>query len=130
LRFAGSRIGWLGTLYDRARYEYRGKFAQTRFKRECLREYAETFKTVCVDAAYYTFPSTQYLEGMVNQQRDKSHFAPTAGLPSPQPSPSSTNFHFRWFGEHASDHVLFVNDQLAVKFIEEIDFVQSLVGRH
>jgi HK97 family phage major capsid protein len=33
-----------------------------------------------------------------------------------------------WFGEHGhpridtSDHVLFVNDQLAVKFIEEIDF--------
>ena len=33
-----------------------------------------------------------------------------------------------WFGEHGSpridtsDHVLFVNDQLAVRFIEEIDF--------
>jgi uncharacterized protein YecE (DUF72 family) len=25
------------------------------------------FKTVCVDAAYYTFPSQQYLEGMDNQ---------------------------------------------------------------
>jgi uncharacterized protein YecE (DUF72 family) len=62
--------GWLGTIYDRARYEYRGKFAETRFKRECLREYAETFRTVCVDAAYYTFPSTQYLEGMVNQTPD------------------------------------------------------------
>jgi hypothetical protein len=23
-------------LYDRARYEYRGKFAETRFKRDCL----------------------------------------------------------------------------------------------
>jgi uncharacterized protein YecE (DUF72 family) len=62
--------GWLGTIYDRARYEYRGKFAETRYKRECLREYAETFRTVCVDAAYYTFPSTQYLEGMVNQTPD------------------------------------------------------------
>jgi HK97 family phage major capsid protein len=35
---------------------------------------------------------------------------------------------FWWFGEHGhpridtSDHVLFVNDQLAVRFIEEIDF--------
>jgi len=28
-------------LYDRARYEYRGKFAETRFKRDCLAEYAE-----------------------------------------------------------------------------------------
>jgi uncharacterized protein YecE (DUF72 family) len=56
--------------YDRARYEYRGKFAETRFKRNCLAEYAEVFKTVCVDAAYYTFPSQQYLEGMVNQTPD------------------------------------------------------------
>ena len=53
--------GWSGILYDRARYEYRGKFAMTRFNRECLAEYAEVFKTVCVDAAYYTFPSQQYL---------------------------------------------------------------------
>ena len=27
--------GWCGMLYDRARYEYRGKFAETRFKRDC-----------------------------------------------------------------------------------------------
>ena len=57
-------------LYDRARYEYRGKFAETRFKRDCLAEYAEVFKTVCVDAAYYTFPSQQHLEGMVTQTPD------------------------------------------------------------
>ena len=38
--------GWRGMLYDPARYEYRGKFAQTRFNRECLRECAEVFKTV------------------------------------------------------------------------------------
>ncbi len=62
--------GWCGMLYDPARYEYRGKFAQTRFNRDCLREYAEVFKTVCVDAAYYTFPSQQYLERMVNQTPD------------------------------------------------------------
>src|SRR6266567_7870120 len=59
--------GWGGMLYDRARYEWRGKFAESRFKRDCLTEYAEVFKTVCVDAAYYTFPSQQYLEGMVAQ---------------------------------------------------------------
>jgi uncharacterized protein YecE (DUF72 family) len=62
--------GWLGTVYDRARYEYRGKFAQTRFNRECLREYSETFRTVGVDAAYYNFPSAQYLQGMVDQTPD------------------------------------------------------------
>lgn len=59
--------GWCGALYDRARYEWRGKFAESRFNRGCLGEYAEVFKTVCVDAAYYNFPSRQYLEGMVNQ---------------------------------------------------------------
>src|ERR1700726_4967363 len=58
--------GWFGMLYDRARYEYRGKFAMTRFNRECLAEYAEVFKTVCVDAAYYTFPSEKYLQGLAS----------------------------------------------------------------
>jgi hypothetical protein len=59
--------GWCGMLYDRTRYEYRGKFAETRFNRGCLAEYAEVFKTVCVDAAYYTFPSQTYLEGLAIQ---------------------------------------------------------------
>lgn len=35
-----------------------------------MAEYAEVFKTVCVDAAYYTFPSPQCLEGMVGQTPD------------------------------------------------------------
>ncbi|HEV2394499.1 MAG TPA: hypothetical protein VG146_19285 [Verrucomicrobiae bacterium] len=40
---------------------------------------------------------------------------------------------FWWFGEHGaprmdtSDHVLFINDQLAVRFIEEIDFDYSAI---
>jgi uncharacterized protein YecE (DUF72 family) len=59
--------GWCGTLYDRGRYEWRGKFAESRFNRDCLAEYAEVFKTVCVDAAYYSFPSHKYLQGMANQ---------------------------------------------------------------
>jgi uncharacterized protein YecE (DUF72 family) len=61
--------GWRGQIYDSQRYEYRGKFALTRFNRECLWEYAEVLRTVCVDAAYYNFPSRQYLEGMVSQIR-------------------------------------------------------------
>ncbi len=59
--------GWMGQLYTAERYEYRGKVAKTRFERDCLREYAEAFKTVCVDAAYYTFPCQQYLERMAAQ---------------------------------------------------------------
>jgi len=66
--------GWMGQLYTGERYEYRGKVAKTRFERDCLREYAEVFKTVCVDAAYYTFPSRQYLEGMAEKVPEDSLF--------------------------------------------------------
>jgi len=59
--------GWNGMLYDESRYLWRGKFAKSRFEKNCLSEYAEVFKTVCVDAAYYTFPSAQYLEGLAAQ---------------------------------------------------------------
>ena len=44
--------GWRGMLYDESRYVYRGKFAVSRFEKNCLSEYAGVFKTVCVDAAY------------------------------------------------------------------------------
>lgn len=59
--------GWMSQLYDASRYEWRGRFAQTRFERGCLGEYAEVFKTVCVDAAYYAFPARGYLEGLASQ---------------------------------------------------------------
>ncbi|MFZ0826718.1 MAG: DUF72 domain-containing protein [Verrucomicrobiia bacterium] len=67
--------GWFGQLYTPARYEYRGKVAKTRFERGCLGEYAEVFKTVCVDAAYYTFPSQKYLEGLTSQVPADFQFA-------------------------------------------------------
>lgn len=67
--------GWCGTLYDRSRYEYRGRFAQSRFNRDCITEYAEVFKTVCVDAAYYTFPTEKYLTGMAQQVPADFRFA-------------------------------------------------------
>ncbi len=66
--------GWRGTLYNPSRYEYRGKVAESRFKRDCLGEYCETFKTVCVDAAYYTFPSQQQLEAMAMQVPEDFRF--------------------------------------------------------
>ncbi|MGB8352900.1 MAG: hypothetical protein WCD79_03350, partial [Chthoniobacteraceae bacterium] len=48
--------GWLGLLYDEQRYLTRNKFSEKKFNEECLSEYAEVFKTVCVDAGYYKFP--------------------------------------------------------------------------
>src|SRR5580692_5683165 len=59
--------GWRGMLYDEQRYVYRGKFAESRFEKNCLAEYAEVFKTVCVDAGYYRFPDQRYIEGLVSQ---------------------------------------------------------------
>ncbi len=66
--------GWLGSLYTPARYEYRGKVAQTRFRRDCLSEYAEVFKTVSVDAAYYDFPRREYLQKLADAVPDDFRF--------------------------------------------------------
>ena len=60
-------LGWLGQLYDEQRYLYRGKVAKSRFEKGCLEEYAEVFKTVCVDAGYYQFPQPKMLETLASQ---------------------------------------------------------------
>lgn len=62
-------------LYDEARYVFRNRFAESRFERDCLAEYGEVFKTVCVDAAYYKFPDHRYLEGMTQQVPKDFQFA-------------------------------------------------------
>jgi uncharacterized protein YecE (DUF72 family) len=67
--------GWLGQLYERDRYIWRGKFSNARFERLCLTEYAQVFKTVSVDAAYYQFPKREWLEEMVSQVPDDFRFA-------------------------------------------------------
>ncbi len=58
---------WCGQIYDRERYVYRGKFSEARFERDCLTEYAQVFKTVCVDAAYHRFPAADFLAGLAAQ---------------------------------------------------------------
>ena len=59
--------GWQGLLYDTERYRWRGHFSESRFNRTCLNEYAETFPSVCVDGAYYQFPSEKYLVSLSEQ---------------------------------------------------------------
>jgi len=66
--------GWFGQLYTPSRYEYRGKVAKTRFERDCLAEYAEVFKTVSVDAAYYDFPRPDYLRKLADAVPDDFRF--------------------------------------------------------
>lgn len=67
--------GWCGMLYEQARYEYRGKFAMSRFERNCLQEYADVLKTVCVDAAFYKFPEPRFLETIIGQVPGDFQFA-------------------------------------------------------
>ena len=62
--------GWLGQLYSPERYEYRDKIAKTRFEAECLSEYAETFRTVCVDAGFYRFPDEKYIANLASKVPD------------------------------------------------------------
>lgn len=67
--------GWLGLLYDEQRYVYRGRFSDKRFRNDCLEEYAQVFRTVCVDAGYYTFPSPQYVDGLCAKVPDGFKFS-------------------------------------------------------
>jgi uncharacterized protein YecE (DUF72 family) len=52
--------GWFGQIYTRHRYLTRGRYSRRVFEAECLREYAETFPTVCGDFAFYQFPTEDF----------------------------------------------------------------------
>jgi len=67
--------GWFGSVYDRDRYEWRGRFSKARFERDCLLEYAQTFPAVSVDATYYKFPERQFLGAIAAQVPDGFQFA-------------------------------------------------------
>ncbi len=113
-------------LYDRSRYEYRGKFAESRFKRDCLREYAEVFKTVCVDAAYYSFPSTQYVQDMVEMTPDDFLF----GLKVTDAITIRKFPNLERFGQQAGkSNVNFLNADLFVKaFLTPCEPVRHAIG--
>jgi len=63
--------GWLGQLYTAENYHFRGKLARSRFEANCLSEYSQVFRTVCVDAGFYRFPSTRYVDGLAAQVPDR-----------------------------------------------------------
>ena len=63
--------GWLGQVYSRGRYLARGRFSRSAFETECLREYAETFPTVCGDFTFYQFPSRGFLAQTVRRARHR-----------------------------------------------------------
>lgn len=67
--------GWCGSIYNEQRYLTKGRFSETgKFNPECLGEYAQTFRSVCVDAGYYRFPSEGYLGGLAAQVPDGFEF--------------------------------------------------------
>ena len=59
--------GWLGLIYTPERYLTRGKLSRAKFEKTCLAEYAEVFKTVCLDAGFYQFPNAKMLDGIFSQ---------------------------------------------------------------
>ena len=67
--------GWLGQIYSRERYLARGKFSKRAFEQECLREYAETFPTVCGDFAFYQFPTQDFWNKLFAQTPERFRFA-------------------------------------------------------
>ncbi len=67
--------GWLGQVYTRERYLSRGRFSKRLFETECLREYAETFPTVCGDFAFYQFPTEDFWRKLFGQAPESFRFA-------------------------------------------------------
>jgi uncharacterized protein YecE (DUF72 family) len=67
--------GWLGQVYRRERYLSRGRFSRKLFEAECLREYAETFPTVCGDFAFYQFPTEEFWRRLFHQTPSGFRFA-------------------------------------------------------
>jgi uncharacterized protein YecE (DUF72 family) len=67
--------GWLGQVYSRERYLSRGRFSRRLFEAECLREYAETFPTVCGDFAFYQFPTEDFWRNLFARAPSGFQFA-------------------------------------------------------
>jgi len=45
----------------------RGKLSRAKFEKNCLAEYSRVFKTVCLDAGFYQFPSPKMIDGYLSQ---------------------------------------------------------------
>lgn len=67
--------GWCGLIYDEQQYLTRHKFSEAKFNRTCLKEYAKTYRTVCVDAGYYQFPGEKWIADLCEQVPDGFTFA-------------------------------------------------------
>ena len=118
--------GWRGLLYDDARYAYRGKFAKSRFEASCLAEYAEVFKAVCVDAAYYTYPTVPFLRGLRAQVPDDFLFGfKITDAITIRKFPKHPRF--REWGGHLNPHFLDAGE-FEERFLRPCDAIRANVG--
>lgn len=118
--------GWIGSLYSQDKYVFRGKVSEARFERTCLEEYAEVFHTVCVDAAYYTFPTEKYLAGLAAQVPDTFQFTFKV-------TDEITIRHFpnlpRFGARAGTDNESFLNAPLFVnRFLAPLESIRPKVG--
>lgn len=67
--------GWFGQVYTRSNYLARGRFSRRLFEETCIREYAETFPTVCGDFSFYQFPSDEFWRRLFSQAPEGFRFA-------------------------------------------------------
>lgn len=118
--------GWVGQIYTEERYEYRGKFAKSRFEENCLREYAETFKTVCFDGAYYTFYDEAKWRAMAEQVPSDFHFAlKVPEMITVKRWPELPKFRER--GGQINSEFLSA-DLFCMRFLQPLEAIRSLIG--
>jgi uncharacterized protein YecE (DUF72 family) len=67
--------GWIGQVYRRENYLQHGRFSHKLFETACIKEYAETFPTVCGDFAFYQFPEPEFWQRLFQQVPDSFRFA-------------------------------------------------------
>jgi uncharacterized protein YecE (DUF72 family) len=118
--------GWLGQIYTAERYEYRGRFATARFEANCLREYAETFRTVCFDGAYYTFYGEDKWRAMAEQVGPGFRF----GLKVPEMITVKRWPNLDKHREHAGQiNGDFLNaDLFCMRFLQPLEAIRANVG--
>jgi len=67
--------GWFGQVYRRSNYLARGRYSRRLFEEACLKEYAETFPTVCGDFSFYQFPGQDFWRKLFGLVPENFRFA-------------------------------------------------------
>jgi uncharacterized protein YecE (DUF72 family) len=118
--------GWFGTIYERDRYVWRGRFSKARFERDCLAEHSQVFPAVSVDATFYKFPERAMLEGLAAQVPDHFQF----GLKVTDEITTKHFPHLPRFGRRAGQtNTNFLNATLFTDaFLSRCEAIRSKVG--